>query len=95
MTQPPLGQSDTQSTLEINDPTTEEFRKRIPVILEETNTIYALIPLLITQKYAENDVRKILIQPLFCASCSFFVFTSLHFFAHTIHIFLFSGGIFT
>ena len=59
MTQPQLGQSDTPSTFEINDPTTEIFCKPNVVILKVANTTYALNLILITQKYTDIDVHKI------------------------------------
>ena len=41
------------------------FRKTNLVILEEANTTYALILILITQNYTDTEVCKFLIQPFF------------------------------
>ena len=65
MPQPPSGQSDTASTLEINDPTTETNPQTESSYPREANTIYALILILITQNYTDIDACKFLIQPLF------------------------------
>ena len=58
VTQPPLTQSDTSSTLNSNDPTAKIFSKRNLTTLEVANTTYAPIPILITQKYTDIDVCK-------------------------------------
>ena len=58
VTQPPSTQSDTSSTLDSNNPTAENIPKRNLFTLEEANTTYAPIPILITQKYTDNDVCK-------------------------------------
>ena len=60
------------------------FRKTHLVILEAANTNYALIPTLITQKYTDIDMCKLLFlfQPLLRAIQYFFAFV-FYFFAHT------------
>ena len=67
------------------------FRKTYLVILQAANTFYALILILITQKYTDIDVNKILIQPLSCACFHSFI-SYCHFFAQIIQIFLFFGA---
>ena len=48
------------------------FRKSNLVILGEADTIYALIPILITQNYTDTEVCKNSIQPFFvCHTHSF------------------------
>ena len=80
--------------IEINDPTTASIPQAEPSHPRGGNTTYALILILITQKYTDIDVCKILIQPLFVRhvpsfSSSFFILS------HTPFIFFFFGGIFT
>ena len=60
VTQPPPTQSDTSSTLDSNNPTDENIPKRNLITLEEANTTYAPIPILITQKNTDIDVCKTL-----------------------------------
>ena len=60
MTQPPSGQSDTRQYLRSTIPLLKIFHKPSLVILEVTNTTYALIPILTTQKYTDIDECKIL-----------------------------------
>ena len=67
------------------------FRKSNLVILEEANTTYALILILITQNYTDIDVRKKPIQPLSCAFFTLYFYFAI-FFAHIIQTFLFSGA---
>ena len=86
VTQPPIMESDTSSTLDINNPTAENIPKK------ESNSSrggkYNLRPkpILITQKNTDFDVRKILfLSPLFvCHFCPLF------YLLHTHHSLLFS-----
>ena len=43
------------------------FRKKNLIFIEAANTTYALILIIITQKYTDFDVCKILFQPPLCA----------------------------
>ena len=63
------------------------FREPNLVIVEEAHRTYALIQTLNTQKYTDIDVRKISIQPLFVRN-NHSLTSFLHFFSHTIQIFL-------
>ena len=75
---------------------TKLFLKTNLVIPEAENTTYALILTLITQNYADIEVRIILIQLLLCASLIHFIHFFL-FFTHTLFklFFLFSFGAYT
>ena len=68
------------------------FPKRNLTLLEAGNTIYAPIPILITQKYTDIDVCKTLFWPLFvCHFCSSFL-SSAHT-SFTSFLFTFLGHI--
>ena len=60
VTQPPSIQSDTTSALTSTILQLKIFPKRNLTLLEAGNTIYAPIPILITQKYTDIDVCKTL-----------------------------------
>ena len=63
------------------------FPKRNLTLLEAENTIYAPIPILITQKYTDIDVCKILFSAPFLRVIIIFHFI---FCAHSTHFFSFS-----
>ena len=65
-------------------------RKLNLVILEVANTTYAPILILITQKYIEIDVWKVLFQPISCAFFTLYFYSFI--FSHSLHsnFFLFS-----
>ena len=95
MQQSPSRYNDTPSTLEINDPTTENIPQNDLVILEEADTTYALIQILTTQIHTEFDVCKIFIHAPFRVLILF-----PNFFAHTsfdflLFLFVFWGNIIT
>ena len=58
VTQLPLMESDTSSTLDSYNPTAENNPKRNLITLEAANTTYAPIPIPITQRYTDIDVCK-------------------------------------
>ena len=60
VTKPPSMQSDTSTTLDSNNPTAENIPKRNLIFLEAVNTTYAPIPILITRRYTDINVCKIL-----------------------------------
>ena len=59
------------------------FPKRNITLLEAVNTTYALIPILITQRYTDIDVCKTLFQPLFVCHFALHFCFSFSSFAHT------------
>ena len=92
MPQPPSKQSDNPSTLEIMILLPKTFRKTNLVILEAANTTYALIQILITQKYTDINLCKVLFEPL-CVPLLVLTPIIFHFFAHIIQNFSLFWGL--
>ena len=89
MQQPPSRQSDNPSTIEINDPTTENVLQN-----EAVKTTYALTLTLFAQNHTDIDMCRNLFQPFSCAIHTLRFYSSLHFFRALTSItfsFLFSG----
>ena len=63
-------------------------------ILEDANTTYALIFSLISQRYTDIDVCKILSQPFSCAILTLHFYHFFASFSHTHHSKFFFGGIY-
>ena len=92
MQQSPSRQRDNPSTLEINDLTAEITLQNKPSHSRGGNIIYVLILTLISQRYTDNNVFKILFQPLFVRR-SYYLFLFFSFFCSGFVQF-FSGGIY-